>query len=318
MVMKYIMIAVLLILSYFFFFGIGGRKQTKVDDVVKEEVAIKVSTNEKPFLTEEPRWKKLSRIREVSNPDLGVVLGDLESHIVAGHNYNDRNKITWAHQVSHGISAAIRNKVYSKEPLNGFYLLQDRSIVLKEPFITIKDVAREIPEKLQGPSFKLYFVEQNDKWNDKPFYIIDEWVAFTNGSEVGKELNYDGWYFELLQAHNFNVYSIYLAMVTNRDTRNYQDSDLKKFMKWNIERVFRISMPSDREEIDRARQTKIVSNNTSHICPHCRVEGNMEKVDLKRSKEYIELFRTLPEAQNIRDFAKDYFGEEWCKRIYGF
>lgn len=316
--MRFITIAVLLVLAYLFFFGFGQKTPKKVEEPIKEEVIVRVSSNDKPVITEEPRWKKLNRIREVSNPDLGVVLGDLESHLASGHSYNDINKITWAHQVSHGVNALIRNKVYSKEPLNGFYLLQDRSIIFKEPAITIKDVAKEIPEKLQGPSFKLYFIEQNDKWNDKPLYIIDEWVAFTNGSEVGKELNCDGWYFELFQAHNFNIYSMYLAMVINRDTRNYQDSELKKFMKWNIERVFRVSMPSDREEIDRARQFKIVSNNRKHICPHCRVEGNMEKVDLKRSKEYIELFRTLPEAQNIRDFAKDYFGEEWCKRTYGF
>lgn len=316
--MKYITIVFLLILAYFYFFGFNQKEVRKDDSSIKEEVIVRVSSSEKPVIVQEPRWKKLSRIREVSDPDLGVVLGDLESHIVADHPYRDVNKITWAHQVSHGISASIRNKSYSKEPLNGFYLLQDRSIVLKEPYITIKDVAKEIPEKLRGPSFKLYFIEQNDKWNDKPLYIIDEWVAFTNGSEVGKELNCDGWFFELFQAHNFNVYCMYLAMIVDRDTSNYQDSELKKFMKWNIERVFKVTMPSDREEVERVSQIKIVSKHDRHICPHCRVEGNSEKVDLKRSKEYIELFRTLPEAQNIRDFAKRYFGDDWCKRVYGF
>lgn len=315
--MKYLAIAVLVILGYFFFFYPTG-KTVPVVQPKETEVIVNVSVKDKPRPTEEPRWKKWDRLREVSEPSLGVVLGDLESHLPAGHKYKDGNKITWAHQVSHGINALIRNKAYSKEPFNGFYLLHDRSIMFREPNITIKDVLREIPEKLRGPSFNLYFIEQNDKWNDRPLYIIDEWVAFTNGAEVGKELNCDGWYFELLQAHNFSVYSMYLAMIVNRDVSNYQDSELKKFIKWNIERVFMVSMPSDREEVDRALQTKTVSFNNKFICPHCRVEGNREKVDLKRSKEYIEILRDLPEAKNFREFAREYFGEDWCKRVYGF
>jgi hypothetical protein len=109
-----------------------------------------------------------------------------------------------------------------------------------------------------------------------------------------------------------------MAMVIDRDVSNYNDSELKKFMKWNIERVFMISIPSDREEIDRAVQKKTVSFNNKLFCPHCRIEGTGQKVDLKRSKDYIDLIRTLPEAEKLRIFAKYYFGEEWCKRVYGF
>ena len=147
---------------------------------------------------------------------------------------------------------------------------------------------------------------------------MDEWIAFTNGAEVGKELNFEGWYFELLQAHNFNLYCMYMAMILERDVSNYRDANFKKFLRWNIERVFMISIPSDRDEIDRARQTKTVSFSNKHFCPHCRMEGTGEKVDLKRSKDYIELIRSLPEAEKLRSFAKDYFGEDWCKRVYGF
>ena len=317
--MKYVVVFILLILAVVFFFYPSNVHVDKVETPLPIEELVKVVVKDRPItFSEEPRFKKWERIREVSDPALGVVLGDLESHISKEHKYKDENKITWAHQVTHGINAAIRNKVYTKEPFNCFYVLQDRSIFIKEPPLTIKEIAKEIPEKLRGPSFNLYFIEQNDKWNDRPLYLMDEWIAFTNGAEVGKELNFEGWYFELLQAHNFNLYCMYMAMILERDVSNYRDANFKKFLRWNIERVFMISIPSDRDEIDRARQTKTVSFSNKHFCPHCRMEGTGEKVDLKRSKDYIELIRSLPEAEKLRSFAKDYFGEDWCKRVYGF
>ena len=310
--MRYLAILILFILAVIYF--LPEKQEGKNPNVITNE-----QLQEKlPVSFVEPRWKKWNRLREVSDPNLGVVLGDLESHIAKGHPYYDTNKITWSHQVTHGINAAIRNQNLAKEGCNGFYVLQDRSIVLREPSLTIRDIAKEIPEKLRGPSYNLYLVDQLDKWNDRPLYIMDEWIAFSNGAEVGKELNFDGWYFELLQAHNFNVYCMYMAMVINRDVSNYQDSEMRKFIMWNTERVFRVSMPSDRDEIDKEIQKKTVSFNNKLFCPHCRVEGNMQRVDLKQIKDYIENVKNLPEAENFRKFSRGYFGEDWCKRIYGF
>jgi hypothetical protein len=314
--MKALVVIVLIVLAILFFYYPDKNTINKNIDSHEQSLTLVVDKSSK--LVEEIRWKKWERIREVSDPELGVVLGDLESHISKDHKYGNENKITWAHQVSHGINAQIRNKVYTKEAFNGFYLLQDRSILLREPPITIREIANEIPECLRGPSYKLYFIDQSDKWNDKPLYLIDEWVAFTNGSEVGKELNYEGWYFELLQAHNFNVYCMYMAMIVNRDVSNYRESNFKKFIKWNIERVFMVSSPSDRSEIEKNKVTKTVNFSNNHFCPHCRVDGTGEKVDLKRCKDYIEIIRTSPEAEKLRVFAKDYFGSDWCKKYYGF
>ncbi len=313
--LKYIAVSFIVILTYFlFFYEKNNQKSEK-----KEEIIVRVADKEKNIIrASDPKWKKWTAVREVSDPNLGVVLGDLESHLPKGHKYIDDNKITWAHQTTHGINALIRNQINNKEPCNGFYVLQDRALVIKEPNINLKDVAVEIPEKLRGPSYNIYLNEQQEKWNDRPLYLFDEWIAFTNGAEVGKELNCDGWYYELFQAHNFNVYCLYMAMVLNRDVSNYNDVELKKLLMWNTERVFAVSIPSDRNEIDKIIQTKIVNLNTNHFCPHCRMENTGKKIDLKKSKEYVELIRTLPEGEKLRQFSRQYFGEDWCKRIYGF
>lgn len=266
----------------------------------------------------EPIWKKWPRVREIQNPSLGVILGDIESHMPANHHYRDSNKMTWAHETTHGINANIRNSIQqNRERFNGFYVLQDRAVVLREPNITIQDVAKLVPNVLRGPSYKLYLVEQAYSWGDRPLYLVDEWVSYTNGSETGKELNLFGWYFELLQAHNFNVYCIYMAMCVQRDVSNYNDTELRKFLMWNIERVFRISMPSDRDKVVLPDGSIAMKALNQFICPHHTLQVGSQ-TDLKDVDDYVDKVRTAPEAEKLRIFAREYFGEEWCKRIYGF
>lgn len=270
--------------------------------------------------TVEPRWKRWPRVREVSDPDIGVVLGDIESHLPSRHGYSDRNKMTWAHEGTHGVNANIRNSLSNaKEVFNALYVLQDRAVVLKEPNVTIDAVARDIPKGLRGPSYGLYMVDQAVVWQDRPLYVMDEWVSYTNGAEAGKELNVQGWYYELLQAHNFNVYCLCLAMVMQRDVSDYDDSEFKRFLMWNTERVFRISMPSDRTKVDLGfPPDKMTIVSSKHVCPHQRAEEYGSEVDLKSVEEYVDKLRKLPEAESLRKFAKEYLGEAWCKRVYGF
>jgi len=301
----------LFVVSYVLF---CPERRSAVGDSLFEELQ-PVSSN---LSFNEPKWKKYNRIREVSDPNLGVILGDLESHLPNEHNYTDLNKLTWAHEASHGINAKIRNDRTTNEGYNGFYVLQDRFIIIKEPEITIRDVASVIPERLRGLTFNVYFEEQFLIWNDRPLYLMDEWVAFTNGADAGKELNLKGWYFELLQAHNFNVYCIYLALVIQRDCSYYRDTELKEFIKWNTERVFRLSHPSDRKTenfVADNKIPKIVSN--WHICPHQTAPKYFTN-DLHHVEDYIKIIKTAPEAEKFRKFVKDYFGEDWCSRTYGF
>ncbi len=40
---------------------------------------------------------------------LGVVLGDIESRMPKGHQYSAQDKVTWAHETTHGINNSVRN-----------------------------------------------------------------------------------------------------------------------------------------------------------------------------------------------------------------
>lgn len=321
--MKYlaIFLAALLLLAVLFM----PRRHSEVGEGLTEQdfpkIEIKpvdpeppVQPNKPPVV--EPLWKKWPRVREVQNPGLGVILGDIESHMPAGHHYSDGNKMTWAHETTHGINANIRNSVQpGRDRFNGFYVLRDRAIVLKEPDVTIQQVANMVPSALRGPSYKLYLVDQAHSWGDRPLYLFDEWVSYTNGSECGKELNLFGWYFELLQAHNFNVYCMYVAKAVQNGHGDYNDGEFRKFMMWNIERTFRIMRPSDRENVEHVNPSTVASND--FVCPHPTQPVGAE-TDLKVVEDYIQKVRTVPDAEGLRKFARQYFGEEWCKRVYGF
>lgn len=237
----------------------------------------------------EPKFDNWPKVRTVTNASLGKVLQDIDSHMPAGHQYSDSNKVTWAHETTHGINANIRNKNKDSTTVNGFYCLNDRACVIYEPKTTIRKIAPTVPNALRGPSYQLYLVQQTSGWNDRPLYLFDEWIAYTNGSETGRELNHSGWYYELLQAHNFNVYCIYLAMTVKKECPDYDDAQMKAFMMWNIERTFRLAAPFEQKDDP-----------------------------TKSALEYVEKVRTLPEAEALRVFSRQYFGIEWCKRVYGF
>lgn len=264
-------------------------------------------------LTLAPHFEKWPKVRNVEDNTLGKTLQDIDSHLPAGHLYVDHNKITWAHETTHGINSEIRMNHLDKVRFNGFYCLQDRACIIYEPKTTIQAVASRIPKILQGPSYQLYLMESG--WNDTPLYLFDEWIAYTNGSETGRELNYEGWNYELLQAHNFNVYCICLAQTVKETCPDYDDTQLKTFMKWNIRRTFQLLEPiENNKEVMVAEPEEVKHVPNKHLHKHEVFRGQESNL----AESYIEVVRSHPEAEDFRSFARQYLGLEWCKRIYGF
>lgn len=245
---------------------------------------------------ESPQWEKFEPLRLVMDERLGEVLIDIESHIAAGHQYSEpSNLVTWAHETTHGINAYLRNRHKDAAFVNAFYCLENRYKVFYEPRTTLSDVARRIPLGLRGPSYQLYLEQQVKWWNEKPLYVMDEWISYSNGSECAYELREEEFYFELLQAQNFSIYSIYLLMSVRERDPKYDMGELVVFTKWNIERVMSLQKP---------------------------LKAGILRVlildPLARNRDYMEKVRTLPEADSMRRFSREVFGEKWCKRVLGF
>lgn len=283
------------------------------EEIIEEP---KPKVEEKPDRID-PEFIEWSPVKSARS-SLGVVLGDIESHMPDGHAYSDSNKITWGHETTHGINANIRNKYYKSERVvNAFYCLNNKACLVEEPKLKLSVIAGKIPEILRGPSYKLYLIDQVSGWNDRPLYLLDEWTAYTNGSEVGKELSASGFWYELLQAHNFNIYCMYLAREIKNKQPDYDDTQLKRYMMWNIERVFRLTEDNVIKAIY-FEKSSIEQNwyfKDGFFHKHLILEYGD---DSDRTMNYLELVRSSPEGEDIRLFAREYFGNEWCKRVYGF
>ncbi|RTK95524.1 MAG: hypothetical protein EKK64_06795 [Neisseriaceae bacterium] len=288
-------------------------KESEVEEEKPEE--IKEEEPPKEEVKEEPEWITYPKLREVNN--LGVVLSDIESHMPAGHHFVDPDKVTWAHETTHGINNDIRNS--KGRGINAFYVLNDKAAVIAEPRTTIRRVASTIPPVLRGFSYQLYLVQQAGDWNNEPLYLMDEWTAYANGAECAIEIDKDRVASDLISSHNFNVYCLYLAKCIKEDCPDYDDKQFKAYLKWGIERVFDLSKNSGFLTSYRIEKQKVV---IIHI--HKKIKNKETKdhfflteADLN-VESYLNKVRQAREAELLRTFMKEYFGEEWCKKTYGF
>jgi hypothetical protein len=136
------------------------------------------------------------------------------------------NSITSVHECTHGINSQIRNNARNVSRPNGFYLLEDKAIILPEPAGRKSDCIRFIPKAMRYSRFDTYVAGARD-WESSPLYIFDEWVAYRNGAvcllylngREGKDTDY------LFGPIEFAVYGIATAMANPRE-------DIKAFTLW--------------------------------------------------------------------------------------
>lgn len=198
------------------------------------------------------------------DPTLGKILSDIDSHMPANHIYKDRDKITWAHETSHGIAARLRSQYGG----NAFYVLNDRAVLLKEPNTTLREVANRVPQSLRGSSYRLYLIDQQRYWNNQPLYICDEWVAYANGAATRAELKISSRGETVTQMLEFAVYTYYMGMPIELD------SNLKSFIIWHTNRVMII------------------------------YEDNLKLGGIEAATAYLTKLRITPDGQDMRDWLR--------------
>lgn len=227
------------------------------------------------------------------------ILRDIVNHIPANQiaTYKDPTLSTWGHETTHGINAYIRNTLNpEKVKSNGFYLLQGKYALVKEPAIRKSAIAPFVPKNLKGSRFDLYVAGQKE-WDDRPLYVFDEWTAYINGGAVAVDLadkeqwgggNIDG----VRGIIEFNVYAIATAMAVKAgDPSYFKDyKQFREFIAYNM------------------RRGMVIYNKGSKM-PYFEGFGQ---------DEFMTALRTSAEAEALRTFAKEFFGTEWCKEVLGF
>ena len=132
-----------------------------------------------------PKWVTELPIRTINRKELGPTLEDIESHMPRFHQYRDSDKVTWAHETTHGLNSLLRNEGIVASAL---YMLDNNSFLLDiHPKTTLQRISELT--KYKGNVYNLYLIQQQGGWNNNPLYVLDEWVAYINGSHTGVELN---------------------------------------------------------------------------------------------------------------------------------
>lgn len=198
---------------------------------------------------QEVPWIEVPPVKQVDAGPLGPVLADIESRLPAGHPYrNPQNLVNWAHEGTHGVNSRIRNAA-GRPNVNALYCLEGRAVVLREPNLRISQhIAPLVPRELRGQIL-------GSGWDDRPLYVLDEWVAYTNGTAAGLDcarrgLRFsqpgEGDWFTVSQMLRGCAYATALVMAIDRVDPDYPDRDaLVAFVGWNLARCLALAEQSN-------------------------------------------------------------------------
>ena len=232
-----------------------------------------------------------------TNPNWSEILTDIIQHTPPNDTNPYNDLVTLAHETTHGINSYIRNKLNNTWlKANGFYILNNRAIIIVEPNILKSKVKNFVPLKLRGLRYKLY-VEGSSAWDDRPLYLWDEWVAYLNGSKTAVEL-YETWLWKygrrdaMAGTIEFVVYGIAVAMAVQAYDQNYFVSNLqfKEFLKWLLQESM-----------------------------HVFIKGkDIDVFNFEYQQTYYNDFINNPSCESIREFLRDTFGVQWVYQVFGF
>jgi hypothetical protein len=250
------------------------KKQPTQPNQPQQKVEKKQEEKKQEEKPKEPQMTPWPAVR-APDPSLGEVLSDIDSHLPAGHSFRAANRITWAHETTHGIDAEIRNR----HKTAGFYVLKDRAVLVPEPKTTLSAVAQAIPAGWRGQNYQLYLIRQQQHWDKEPLYVFEEWVAYTNGAACRKDLGMKDGSSEVEFACDFVGYALCLAKKVKEDCPGYDDAQFKAFLTWNCERLMGMYEGEAEERLRAIRQG---------------------------------------DGEEIRRFARNYLGTDWCQKVLGF
>jgi hypothetical protein len=235
--------------------------------------------------------------KSASNSNWGTLLTDIERHLPSqyGSQYSDTDTVTHAHETTHGINSHLRNYFNNTgKKANGFYLTGDMAVIMIEPAISKADVAVYVPSSLREFRFSTYITGQT-AWNDTPLYILDEWVAYTNGTAVGvnrvKEGKWNSGWRDQLGNIEFLVYSMSLGMAVRDKAAAYFNDygQFRAFLKWHAERSMALYHEAQA----------------------------MPEFTWDRCGTFYEKIRTAPDAENWRQFVRQTYGDTWAETVIG-
>jgi len=210
------------------------------------------------------QWVRFPIQNEEAKAHWGNFLTDIARHLPSqyGKKYYSDDRITHAHETTHGINSHLSNHPDEIAPgmrrhgsVYGFYVGKDQAVILTSPQIKLSQVAPLIPASLRGSRYQLYCIDQQKYFEDHPLYLFDEWVAYTNGAHAGVELTEKH---QLDMPKNdalvgpleFSIYALGLAAAIEKHDPEYlrQNKQFREFLAHELRRatgIYRQGMKLD-------------------------------------------------------------------------
>ena len=182
----------------------------------------------------------------VTNSGWGSVLTDVMQHCPPSEAYYTDDKVTQAHESTHGIDTHLGLTYTSWVGWNAFYVLEGRALLLAEPGIRKAVVAPYVPQRFRRSRYDLYLVNQT-AWDDHPLYIWEEWIAYTNGTAAGVDqaqqgLWSGGWRDACMGTLEFVVYGLAVGLaVEELDPEYFEDEPaFRPFLAFSLRRALEV------------------------------------------------------------------------------
>ena len=206
--------------------------------------------------------------------DSGLIYKDVLEHSKQKPFGDEAGRNVNVHETAHGIHSDLRNE-YERQikeyNLNAFYCLDGNAILLKEPKVTIRHVVKYVPIKLQSYRWNLYFVDQLKDWDDKPTYILDEWVAYILGSMCAVDDHQKKIITHKSDAVSgcldFSIYATALAIAVKNHDPTYWNNypDFKAMIKYHLIQAEKtLGAGLDIEAFNSAKQDELYYNLLYH------------------------------------------------------
>ena len=238
--------------------------------------------------------------KQASGAGWGVALTDLVTHLPAsyGTQYDVPDDFpSWGRVVTVGIDNFLTNyQNVTGKTAGGFYLMKNRfTLVVEPPATKLASVATYVPVSLRGSRYQDSLVQPLTNWNDTPTYVFDDWVSYTNGSEVGVELVKNGSYNVQTDGVAANleltVYSLALGLaVATLDAAYYASyTQFREFLAWSAERAMNLY----------------------------RTGAVLPTFVSAASNAYYAAWRTSADAIPLRNYARRAFGGTYCTQVLG-
>ncbi|MBI1861437.1 MAG: hypothetical protein HYR96_11020 [Deltaproteobacteria bacterium] len=245
----------------------------------------------------EPSFTSLRAFNNHTNSKWANVTTDVMQHEAPGEHNNYDDLITLVHETTHGIHAYIRNHMNNTgKRANGFFVLDDRAVILVEPNIRKSAVARYVPQSLRGFRFGTYITGQTE-WDDTPLYVFDEWNAYVNGGQAGvDQVNHnlwnESWEDGVSGVLEFALYALATAQAVKAGDPNYFESytPFKEFVAWNVARSMEVF----------------------------RAGAQMAAFKWDKQDQMLNSFLHSSDAAPLRTFTRDWLGADWTQATFGF